>query len=143
MVADRGEARPHPHAVGVAARLFRGGLDGIDAPLQRLRGEVGVQYDVVEHAAPERERLRPECHQRQANVLIEVRVEEQDRVLAHRPVVVEDHLAAPQPAHDLRPVFHLRGCDGGYAERAVDRGDAAADAQREAPAGEPVHGRRP
>ena len=57
MVADRGEARPHPFAVGIATHLFGGGLDGPDAALQRLRCEVSVQDDIVEHPAPECERV--------------------------------------------------------------------------------------
>jgi hypothetical protein len=104
---------------------------------------MGVQYDVVERPPRERERVGPEGNQGQANVSVEVRVEEPDGVLAHRAVVVEDELAVPQPAHDLGPILQLRGRHRRYAERPVDRGDAAADAQREPPAGEPMHGRRP
>ncbi len=102
-----------------------------------------MQDDIVERPAAERQRVGPECDQRQPDVFFEVRVEKQDVVFTHRTVVVEDHLAVPEPAHNLGPILHLRGRHRRYAERAVDRGDAAADAQCEAPAGEPVHGGRP
>ena len=63
--------------------------------------------------------------------------------LPDRPVVAEDHLAVPQPAHHLGEVLHLRGGDRRHPERLVHRRDAAADAEREAPAGQPVHRGRP
>ena len=143
VITDGGETRPHPHAVGVAARLLRGGFDGFDAALQRFRGEIGMQDDVVESTAAEFQGVGAKCHQRQSDVFVEVRVEKQNRVLAHRAVVVEDQLAVEQPPHDLSPVFHLRGRDRRYAECGVDGRDAPADAQREPTAGEPVHGGRP
>src|SRR5882757_10088798 len=49
MVANRGETGPHPYAVGVTTGLFGGGLHSSDAALQRLRREVGVQDNVIEH----------------------------------------------------------------------------------------------
>jgi hypothetical protein len=128
VVADRCEARPHPHAGRVAPGLLGRVLDGLDRTLQRLRREIGVQDDVVELASAQRESLRPERDDRQPDVLAEVRIEEQHLVLAERPVVVEDQFAVPQLAHHLREVLHLRRGDRGYAERVVDRADAATDA---------------
>ena len=87
--------------------------------------------------------LRPERDEGQPDVLLEVGIEEQDLVLADGSVVVEDHLAAPQPPHDLREVLHLRSGHGRDAECAVHGRHAATDAQREPSAGEAVHGRRP
>ena len=58
----------------------------------------------------------PERDQGQPDVLVEVGVQEQHLVLADRTVVIEDHLAMPEPPHHLREVLHLRRRDGGDAE---------------------------
>jgi hypothetical protein len=143
MVANRGETGPHPYAVGVTTGLFGGGLHGCDAALQRLRREVCVQDDVIEHPAAQRQCVGPECHQGEPDVLIEVRIEKKDGVLAHWAVVVEDHLAVPEPAHDLGPILHLCGRHRRNAECPVDRGDTAPYAESESAAGQPVHRCRP
>ena len=143
MVADGGETRPHPHAVGVTPGLFSGLLHGAHTTRHRLRCEVGVQDDIVEQPATEPQGIGTERHQSQPDVLVEVRVEHQDLILPDRTVMVEDDLAAPQSAHHLREVFHLGGGHRGNAVRRVDRPDTAADTQREATAGESVHGGGP
>ena len=143
VVTDGGEARPYPHAVGIAARLFGGDFHRLDAAPQCLGCEVGVQNDVVERPTAQRQGVGPECDDRQSDVFVEVGIKEQHLVLADRPVVVEDQLTAPESAHDLCEVLHLRGRHRRYAECAVHRGHPPADAERESSAGEPVHGRCP
>ncbi|OBC00351.1 hypothetical protein A5784_20175 [Mycobacterium sp. 852013-50091_SCH5140682] len=102
-----------------------------------------MKDDVVECPATERESLRTKRDERQPDVLVEVLVEKQHRVLPDRPVVVEDDLTVPKPAHHSGEIFHLRGCHSRHSERVEHRRDAAADAQGEAPARESMHGRRP
>ena len=143
MVADGGETRPHPHAVGVTPGLFSGLLHGAHTTRHRLRCEVGVQDDIVEQPTTKPQGIGTERHQSQPDVLVEVRVEHQDLILPDRTVMVEDDLAAPQSTHYLREVFHLGGGHRGNAVRRVDRPDTAADTQGEATAGESVHGGGP
>ena len=61
-----------------------------DAALQRLVGEEGVQDDVVERAAAERERVRAEGDEAERDVLVEVRVEAEHGQRPGRPVVADD-----------------------------------------------------
>jgi hypothetical protein len=123
--------------------LLGGVLDGLHRALQRFRREVGVQDDVIELATAQGQGLRAERDDGQPNVLVEIGVEEKDLIFPDRPVVVEDHLAVPQLAHDLREVLHLRGRHRGHPERVVHRRNIAADAQGEAAPGQPVHGGGP
>ena len=107
----------HDHTPPVAgsrpassAALHRG-----DAALQRLVGEERVEDHVVEGPPAEGERVRPEGDETQRDVLVEVRVEVQDRPRPGGPVVADDRLALPQPAHQPREVLHLGGGDAGHA----------------------------
>ena len=95
MIADGGETRPDSNTVRIAPGLFGGVLDGAHAALQGLRGEVGVQNDVVEKLTAETKRVGAEGDECQTDVLVEIGVEHHHRVLTHRSVVADDHLAAP------------------------------------------------
>lgn len=143
VIADGGETRPHPHRGRVTAGPLGGLLDRCHAALQGLRSEIGVQNDVVEQPAAQRQRLGAEGHQCQPDVFVEVGVQEQHLVAPDRPVVVEDHLAAPQPAHHLCEVLQLRGGDRRDAEGGVHGGHAATEPEGEPPAGQPVQSGRP
>ncbi len=74
---------------------------------------------------------------------LEVRVQEQQLVLADRAVVVEDQLAVPQPAHHLREILHLRRRHRRHTEGSVHRRDPAAEPEGEPAARQPVHGGGP
>ena len=87
--------------------------------------------------------LRAEGHQRKPDVLLEVRVEEQHLVLPDRPVVVEDHLAVPESAHDLREVLHLGGRHRRDPERRIHRRDTTTETECEPSTGQAVHRGRP
>jgi hypothetical protein len=102
-----------------------------------------VQDDVVEFTPAECEGLGTERHDRQADVLVEVRVQIEQLILAHRPVVAEDQLAVPEPSHDLGEVLHLRGGDRRHAERPVHGRDPATDAESEAALRQAMHGGGP
>ena len=60
----------------------------------------------------------PNAMRAERDVLVEVGIEAQERIAAGRPVVADDGLAPPQPAHQPGEVLQLGGGDRGQAERA-------------------------
>ena len=98
-----------------------------------------MEDHVVEQAAPELERPRAERNERKRDVLVECRVEPQHGVTADRAVVANDCFAVPEPTHEQCKVLHLGGGDRLDAVGLEHRSDAAADAEREAAASEPMH----
>jgi hypothetical protein len=79
----------------VAAGPFSSVLHGLDATLQGLVGEELVENHVVEEATAQLESVRTERNDRERNVLVEGRVEPQNRIAANRSVVPDDGLALP------------------------------------------------
>ncbi len=140
VVADGGEARPHRHRRRVPPGLLGGVLDRAHGPLGGLVGEEGVQDDVVEGPATELQGLRPEGHEQQRDVLVELAAEVQHRPRARRPLVPEDHLALPEAAQEAGGVLHLGGGDAGDAEGVLHQRDPATEAEHVPAAGQLVHG---
>ena len=99
-----------------------------------------MQDDAVERPPGKSERLWREGRDDERDRFVERRVEVQHLELPRRAVVSEDHLAAPQPPHQAGEVLQLGGGDARDAEHVEDHIDAAAEPERETPAGEPMHG---
>ena len=139
VVTDGGEAGPDLHRVGVTAGLFGRALHRLYAAGRGLVGEEGVQHHLVEAAPTEFERVGAEGDQPHRQMLVECRVEVQDRPTARRPVVAHDHLTAEQATHESDEVLHLGGGDAADSEGVLHGSDAAPQAEREASTGEALH----
>ena len=68
VIANGCETRPHLDLRRVTARLLGRAFDRAHAARERLIGEEGVQHDLVERTATERQRVRPERYEPQRNV---------------------------------------------------------------------------
>ena len=118
VVADRREARPDLHRRRVAARRAR----PRPSPCATQRASVSSVKNVcsttcVERAARRaRSEFGPNATSPSGMSSSNVGVEVQERELAGRPVVADDHLAVPQPAHQPDEVLELRGGDRRDAE---------------------------
>ena len=135
----------HDHTstdAGSRPGLVGGLLHRLHAAHERLVGEERVQHDLVERAAAEGEAVRPERHESERDVLVEVGIEAQERIAAGGTVVADDRLALPEPAHQPGEVLELRGGRRLEPERPHHRVDAAAEPEREPAAGQPMHRRR-
>ena len=117
VVADGGEARPHPHRRRGRGRPARRPA----SPSARSAAVVSSVKKVCSTTSskarpPSASELVAEGDEAERDVLVEVRVEAQHGPGPGRAVVAEDHLAVPQPAHEPGEVLHLRGGDPRDAE---------------------------
>ena len=101
-----------------------------------------MQHDAVGDPAGELERLAADRHHQHRDVLVEGAVLVEVRVGAGRSVVAHHGLAVPQRAVDPDRVLDLRAGDPRHAHDVEEQVEAAAEAERVAAAGQPVHRRR-
>ena len=101
-----------------------------------------MEHDAVGDPAGELEGLAADRHHQHRDVLVEGAVLVEVRVGAGRAVVAHHRLAVPQRAVDADRVLHLGAGDLRDAHHVEEQVEAAAEPERVAAAGEPVHGGR-